>query len=202
MVSDMKRRSVLAGIGAATLSTVVPAGAAVALSTSQARELVDRLVEEINVVINSGESEARMLTRFEGIFERYANTQVIALRVLGSDARSASPAQIRAFTAAFEGYIARKYGRRFREFIGGRIVVDRARVVKSWIEVQTTAHLQGEAPFRVDFLVKEGGGRDLFFDLVIEGISLTRVEREEVGAMLDSRRGDLDRLIDDLRGAG
>ncbi|MFV2033588.1 MAG: phospholipid-binding protein MlaC [Halocynthiibacter sp.] len=197
----MKRRTVLAGIGACALGALVPLGA-MALTTAQARALVARLVGEINSVINSGESEERMLTRFEGIFEQYANTEIIALRVLGSDARSASPAEVRAFTVAFEGYISRKYGRRFREFIGGRIEVSSARPVKSWFEVQTTALLQGEAPFRVDFLVREANGRDLFFDMLIEGISLTRVEREEVGAMLDRRRGDISRLIEDLRGAG
>lgn len=202
MVSDMmKRRSILKGMGAGALTLSLP-NAALALNTAQARGLVDALVGEINRVINSGASETRMLRDFERIFGRYANTTVIAFRVLGSDARSASDRQKRDFVAAFEGYIARKYGRRFREFIGGRIAVEDARPVKSWFEVQTTTHLQGQAPFRVDFLVKEAGGRDLFFDMVIEGISLTRIEREEIGAMLDSRGGDLNRLIADLRNAG
>jgi len=202
MVSNMmKRRSVLKGFAASALAFALP-NSAFALNTDQARRLVDALVGEINRVINSGANESRMLRDFEGIFGRYANTTVIAFRVLGADARSASDRQKREFVSVFEGYIARKYGRRFREFIGGRIEVENARPVKSWFEVETTTHLQGEAPFRVDFLIKEAGGRDLFFDMVIEGISLTRIEREEVGAMLDSRGGDLDRLIADLRNAG
>lgn len=201
MVSDVKRRTVLTGLGASFVAASVP-GSAVALTTSEARSLIDTVVGEITRVINSGGSESRMLRQFEQIFERFANTAVIAIRVLGADARSASQEQLRAFTTAFRGYISRKYGRRFREFIGGRIEVDSARAVKSWHEVQTTAHLQGEAPFRIDFLVKEAGGRNLFFDMVIEGISLTKVEREEIGAMLDRRRGNLDQLISDLRNAG
>jgi len=201
MVSDVKRRTVLAGLGAGVVVAAVP-GSAMALNTAEARRLIDDVVSEITRVINSGGSESRMLTQFERIFDRFANTAVIAIRVLGADARSASQAQLRNFTVAFRRYIARKYGRRFREFIGGRIEVNSARAVKSWHEVQTTAHLQGEAPFRIDFLVKEAGGRNLFFDMVIEGISLTKVEREEIGAMLDRRRGNLDQLISDLRNTG
>ena len=47
-----------------------------------------------------------------------------------------------AFTKAFRGYISRKYGKRFREFIGGKIEVRGARPVKSFFEVKIDAMLQ------------------------------------------------------------
>jgi len=50
--------------------------------------------------------------------------------------------------------------------------------------------------------VSDRSGQDLFFDMVIEGISLRLSERTEIGAMLDRRRGDIDGLIQDLRSAG
>ena len=62
-------------------------------------------------------------------------------------------------TDAFQGYIARKYGRRFREFIGGRLEVKGVRKVKNWFEVETTAFLRGEAPFAVTFHVSNRVGR-------------------------------------------
>ena len=200
-VSNLKRRSFLGGAAALGGATLLPQSA-FALTLSEARDLVDELVEEINAIINSGRSEAQMLDDFEDLFGVYANTQVIALRVLGADARSVSRAQINRFTDAFAGYISRKYGRRFREFIGGRVEVTDSREVNTWFEVRTIAHLQGVEPFRVDFLVKEAGGRDLFFDMAIEGISVTRVEREEIGAMLDARGGDLDAVSQALRDLG
>ncbi|WP_289080049.1 ABC transporter substrate-binding protein, partial [uncultured Sulfitobacter sp.] len=60
------------------------------------------------------------------------------------------------------------------------------------------AYLRGEAPFEVKFLVSDRSGKDLFFDMVIEGISMRLSERTEIGAMLDQRRGDIDALIADL----
>ena len=120
-----------------------------ALTVDQARGLVDKTVAEINSIISSGKSESAMLRSFEQLFASYADVPTIARSALGPAARTASKAQLSAFTKAFQGYISRKYGRRFREFIGGRIEVTDAREVKSFVEVITTAYMQGEAPFEI-----------------------------------------------------
>jgi phospholipid transport system substrate-binding protein len=201
MANNMSRRSVLA-LGAAWALVALHARPAAALTASEAGELISRAVADITRVINSGKSEAAMYADFERIFRQYADVPTIARSTLGPDARRASAAQLAAFSDAFAGYMARKYGKRFREFIGGQITVRSASAVKSFFEVQATADLRGEAPFAVTFLVSDRSGRDLFFDLLIEGISLLKTERTEIGAMLDSRRGDIDRLTWDLRNAG
>ncbi len=74
--------------------------------------------------------------------------------------------------------------------------------IKTWHEVRSTAYLRGEAPFELKFLISDRSGRDLFFDMVIEGISLRLSEKTEIGAMLDRNRGDIDGLVRDLRAAG
>jgi len=178
------------------LFTAVPAAFAVGLD--QARALVDLLVRDVNAVIASGKNEAGMLRDFEVIFDRYADVPTIARYALGNEARRATPAQLQGFTSAFRTYIARKYGRRFREFIGGEIVLREARDVPNGVEVETTAVLQGQAPFRVDFQVSDRSGQVLFFNIIIEGINMLLSERTEILAMLDQRRGDIDRLIADM----
>ena len=181
---------------------VAAASPALALTDAKAKALVDALVGEINRVIAKGGSLPGMIRDFEMIFTRYADVNIIAQSTLGPDVRRASPAQLRAYTEAFRGYIARKYGKRFQEFVGGKIEVNSVRQVKTWREVISTAYLRGEAPFEVKFLVSDRSGKDLFFDMVIEGISMRLSERTEIGAMLDQRRGDIDALIADLKRAG
>jgi phospholipid transport system substrate-binding protein len=197
MTFAITRRALLAHAAAAA-ALVAGAPAAFAVSLSEAQQLVDRLVADVNAVIASGKSESAMLDDFERIFQAYADVPTIARYSLGADARSATPAQLSAYTDAFAKYIARKYGRRFREFIGGRIEVVTARNVPNGVEVQTTAVLVGEAPFRVDFWVSDGSGRTKFFNIVIEGVNMLLSERSEIQAMLDQRRGDINRLIADL----
>ena len=198
--TDSTRRQVLAGLLGTAVFLTAPA--AFALSEAEARRLIDGVVGDINAIINSGKSERAMYGDFERVFRRYADVPAIARTALGPPARSASSAQMRAFTDAFVGYLARKYGKRFRDFIGGKVEVTGARAVKSFQEVQAVAKLQGQAPFAVSFMVSDRSGSDRFFDLLIEGISLLKSERAEIGAMLDKRRGDLNAMIVDLKRAG
>lgn len=182
--------------GAAALALPLPA---LALNVDQAKDLVGRAIGEVNATINSGKSERAMFGDFERIFVRYADVPTIARSALGVAARSASGGQMSAFTKAYQGYIARKYGRRFREFIGGVIEVTDARPLKSYYEVVSVAKLKGEAPFDLRWHVSDKSGKNLFFNIIIEGVNMLASERTEIGAMLDKRRGDIAALTADLK---
>lgn len=201
MMSKLTRRTFITTSVAAIAGSFVSTKA-FALNDGQAKALVDRVVNDINKVIASGQPVSRMIKDFETIFRKYADVNIIARSTLGADAKRISSSQMKSYTDAFRGYIARKYGKRFNEFVGGRIEVKGARKVKSWYEVKSTAYLRGEPPFEVLFLVSDRSGKDLFFDMVIEGVSLRLSERTEIGSMLDRRNGDINALIQDLRKAG
>lgn len=192
--SRMSRREFALVALAASTAFAMPLPAS-ALTVDDARALIDKVIADVNGIISSGKSEAAMLKDFEGIFADYGDVPVIGRSALGVAARSASPAQMTAFTKAFQGYISRKYGRRFREFIGGRIEVNDAHPIKSYFEVVSTAYLQGEAPFELRWHVSDKSGRKLFFNLIIEGVNMLASERTEIGAILDQQGGDIDKLI-------
>ena len=193
-----RRRGVLTALLATAALPVLPRPAA-ALSAGEAQSLVERAVVDVNRVIASGASEGAMIRQFEQIFRDYGDVPVIARSVLGPPARTASRAQMNAFTSAFESYIATKYGRRFREFIGGEITVTGARPVRSFFEVSSTVNLRGQSPFDLRWLVSDGSGRARFFNLIIAGVNLMISERNEIGAMLEARGGDIDALAAHLR---
>ncbi len=198
-ISKVSRRGFLLA-ASATLATL--AHPAFALTDEQAKSLVDRAVADINKVIASGKPVSSMIRDFEKIFSKYADVNIIARSALGPDARRLTSSQSRAYTKAFQGYIARKYGKRFNEFVGGKIEVKGVRKVKSFHEVKGTARLRGQAPFEVNFLVSDKSGSSKFFDLIIEGISLRLSEKAEIGAMLDKNKGDINGLIADLKKSG
>lgn len=193
----MHRRSFLTGLTAS--AALVPAAPLWALNEAGASKLINSLVTDINKVIASGKAESAMFREFERIFKRYSDTSYIAAYALGVDARRASSAQKRNFSKAFQAYISRKYGKRFREFIGGSLEVKSVKRVKKWYEVSTLARLQGQAPFEVTFLVSDRSGKDLFFNMYIEGVNLLLTERTEIGAILDSNKGDIDAMITELK---
>jgi len=194
----LSRRSMIALATGASASLALPLPA-LATTKRSAKKLVEKVVADINRIIDSGKGETAMLADFEQVFADYADVETIARYALGVEARSASVAQINAFTEAFRKYMSTKYGKRFREFIGGRVEVQEARLVKSFYEVSTTAYLQGMAPFEVTFLVSDRSGEEKFFNMFIEGLNMLLSERTEIGAMLDKRRGSLDLTIQDLQ---
>ena len=187
-----RRQFTLAAMAAST-ALALPRRA-LALTVDDARELVGRTIDTVNGIINSGKSESAMLKEFEAMFVKYADVPVIARSALGPAARTASAGDISAFTKAFQGYISRKYGRRFREFIGGKIEVTDARPLKSYFEVISVAYLQGEAPFDLRWHVSDKSGKNKFFNLIIEGVNMLASERAEIGALLDQQGGDVGKL--------
>ena len=194
-MSNLTRRGFLSFVGASAVAAMLPVPA-FAFSDSDAESLITKTVADINAIINSGKSENSMYRDFQKVLITYADTPSIARSVLGPPARSASKGDLNAFTKAFEGYLSRKYGSRFREFIGGRIEVNSTQKVNSIFDVRCTAILKGEPPFAISFIVHERSRK--FIDLQIEGISLLKSERAEIGAMLDQAGGSIPALTKQL----
>ena len=183
----------------ASICSVLEPRLVFASQQNTAIEIVDQAVSKINQIINSGDTQTQMLRSFERVFNAYADVPTIAKYALGRDARTASEGQLKAYIKAFSGYFSNKYGKRFREFIGGRIQIKSVVEVKNYYSVNTIAHMPAYEPFEVDFLVSDRSGQPLVFNLIIEGVNMLLAERQEIGALLDRNSGNIDALIDDLR---
>lgn len=184
---------------AASICAVLRPDVAVSSQQDAAVKVVDKAVSDINQIINSGDTERKMLRSFEKVFNTYADVPTIAKYALGRDVRTASALQINDYTKAFSTYFATKYGKRFREFIGGTIEIVSVEKVKKYYLVNTIAHMPAYEPFDVDFLVSDQKGRPLIFNLIIEGVNMLLAERQEIGALLDRNSGKIDTLIGDLK---
>ncbi|MCA8867087.1 MAG: ABC transporter substrate-binding protein [Rhodobacteraceae bacterium] len=196
----LTRRHALGTLAVAFGAAILP-GASLALTETEASNLIGQMVDDLNGIINSGRSESAMFSEFEALFAKYADVPIIAQSALGAAWRGASAGQRNSYVAAFRGYMARKYGKRFREFIGGKIVVTGTQLVKSGYLVSSVVKLSNGKPFEVEWQVSDKSGRNKMFNMFIEGISLLATERTEIGAMLDRRNGNLNQLIEDLKTA-
>lgn len=196
----MQRRFFLAG--ATALTALFSASSSVALTKASAQALIDRLSKDILAVINTGKTGTALYKDFDKLFGKYATVDAIAKKCLGPAWRSASKSDQTAYVRAFRGYISRKYGKLFREFIGATIKVQSAKAVKSGYLVKSRVKLASGNPFSVDWQVVERNGKVQFFDLYLQGISMIKSEREEIGIMLDKSGGKVSRLIPLLKKAG
>ena len=182
----------------ASLCSVLEPRLIFASQQTTAVAIVDQAVSQINQIINSGGTQTQMLSSFERMFNVYADVPTIAKYALGRDARTASEDQLKAYIRAFSGYFSNKYGKRFREFIGGKIEIKSVVKINNYYSVNTIANMPAYEPFEVDFLVSDRSGQPLVFNLIIEGVNMLLAERQEIGALLDRNSGNIDALIDDL----
>ena len=191
---SLPRRAVLAGAGGLMLSTALP-NFAFGLSQDTAIRFIQEVVADVHIIINAGNPEDQMLADFDVFFRKYGEVALIAKTALGAPGRRASKSQISAYINAYQGYISRKYGRQFRRFAGADIIVISSRDAGTkGVIVRSLVDLPVKSDFDLEWWVIEVNGHPKMFDLIIEGISLISSERTEIGALLESVGGDINKL--------
>ena len=195
---SMNRRAFFAA-GAAVLAFAAPR-MALALTEEQAKALIELTISDIRKLLREpGTSESRA-PKLETIMQERANVPLLARFSAGRAWREMSSGQKDNFVGAFSRYIAATYSRRFDEYSGDPDIslgnaIDAGR---KGILVESPINVPNREPIAVEWLVSDRGGRVEIVDLVIEGISMAATQREEIGAMLDKRNGDVDALIEHL----
>ena len=194
------RRNTL--IGLTSVLAIAPSMPVMALTKSEAEALINSLTNDVLATINAGKSQSAMFKDFENIFSRYADVPLIAQKALGTTWRTASASQRKAYVAAFRGYMARFYGKRFEEFIGSDIKVKKSRKTSGGYLVDTNIKLRGSSAFKAQWHVIDARGKTLMYNLFLEGVSVLSDVRVQIGSMLDKRGGSIDKLTAHLRTAG
>lgn len=196
-ISDTRidRRGLMRGAAGLGIALAL-AGPAASQSTSAAQQLVTTLSGELTRLVNSGQSSAQVIASFQTLLGKYADMTAISGAVTGPAWRTATPAQKQAFVPAFTGYFARRYGKTFSEYKNAQITVAGAEDAgKAGVLVNSVVTRPGQEDIRVGWQISDRSGSTRVVNLIIEGVSALANERAEVGAMLDSVGGDLDKLI-------
>lgn len=201
MTSEIDRRGLLTMLAAFGLAAALPSAGWAQAAVTRAEALVAQLSADLLRLINSGRSEAQLYSEFERILARYGDMPAVAASVLGPPWRGASAAQQQAFVAAFQTYLARKYGRQFRDFQRADVLVDRARDAgRAGVLVETRVTRPGQEALDVGWQVSERGGQPRVVNLIIAGVSMLATERAEIAARLEAQRGSVDGLIRSMQG--
>lgn len=191
------------GVAVALVPGILPSRAG-ALDGAEATSHVVATIDEVVALVNAPGAAADKAARLRAIMERRAAMPEIARFAAGVAWRSMDAQQQARFVDAFSKFVSAIYVGRFEEYSGAAVtgkVYEIGQVVdagKKGILVKSSIVRQGEAPVSVDWLVTDRPGRVVIADIVIEGVSMLVTQREEIGAMLESRGGDIEKLIQDL----
>ncbi|MEM9144977.1 MAG: ABC transporter substrate-binding protein [Pseudomonadota bacterium] len=170
-----------------------------ALSSDAARAHVEQAVDAVLALVRGPGDGAAKADKLAGVLETYAAMPQIARFAAGIAWREMGDDQQQRYTAAFLHFLSTVYARRFGEYAGQSVTVGGVTDSgKRGLTVSSTVSQAGGQPILVDWLVTDRPGRIVIADIVIEGVSLLITQREEIGAMLNARGGDVERLISDL----
>jgi phospholipid transport system substrate-binding protein len=199
MTATFNRRAALVLVGGALSAAVAPA-AARAATEAEALTFITKVVGEVEALVKSGRSTADQATGFRVLFESRAASQQAARFVMGLAWRDMTADQQTRFHGAFLDHIANVYAGLLSEYSGQTISVTQAKDFgRKGVLVYSLAQGGGTSDVAVEWLVSDRGGRGVeLIDITIEGISLLQSQRQEFGAMLEKRGGDVDTLIADL----
>ena len=196
--SPIPRRAVLAMAVtfAAGLTLTSPA-----LAANPAEEFVqDNIHKGLDILNNKGLAADQRRTQFEGFLLGLTDMKRIADFTLGQYRRSASPADVAAFEAAFQNYAVAVYQSYFAKYAGQSLKVtgSQARTPDDFIvatQLIDPNDNSGQQPLEVDFRVRTDSGKPVVVDFSVAGIWLALEERDQFTAFLGQNNGNVRTLI-------
>jgi phospholipid transport system substrate-binding protein len=199
------RRLVIAGFVAITAMSAMlhPVRAA-----STAESFVSTNIDKgLQILGNKSLPPAQRSSQFQSFLEQLTDIDRIAKFTLGNARRTASPADVSAFDAAFRNYAIAVYQSYFNKYAGQTLKVTGSTSVAANDDVVKTILVDPSDhsgnPLEVDFRVKSDTGKPMVVDVSVGTsngglISLAIEERDQFSAFLSQHNGSIPALVTHL----
>jgi phospholipid transport system substrate-binding protein len=155
--------------------------------------LSQRAITELSSAATDKERAAKLLP----ILREYFDMPKLAKHTLGLYWKRATPEEQQAYVEVFTEYMSAVYGKRFAEYSGQQLAVQKVRETGDIATVFTiVTGAEGEP--RVDWDVNTADGNKIT-DVRVEGLSLAETHRQEFASVISSNGGKVSALIDILK---
>ena len=121
---------------------------------------------------------------------------------LGSHRKTLSDEKKNEYSDAFKNYFLNSFSSRLAEYSNPVIEVDsKEKINENYTIVSSTLAATDKRPaIKIDWRIyTKNPDRPLIRDLIIEGLSLARTQKEEFNSIIQSANGDIDVLIKNLK---
>lgn len=190
---------------ALSLSALSFALAGPALAANPAEAFVTENVNKgLGILNNKALSVQQRREQFENLLLGLIDIKRIAEFTLGNYRRTASPADIEAYDAAFQDYATAFYQFYFAKYNGQSLKVTGSQARAADDVIVTTQLIDpndhsGQRPMEVDFRIRTNTGKPVLVDVSVEGIWLTLSQRDMVVSVLGNGNGGIPALCAQLR---
>lgn len=197
MIVHSFRTTVLAVILAIGMS----AGSARADGVDAAMGFIQKLGDKaISTIAATEKDEEERLRQFRGLLSENFDVPGIGRFVLGRYWRVATPEQRDEYLKLFEESIIRTYARRFSDYSGETVEVERARRDgDDFILVESRIQRPTGGPIAVTWRLLGEGESFKIVDVVVEGVSMSVTQRSDFASVIQSGGGNIEALLKVMR---
>ena len=163
---------------------------------------VQSTVNKASRILSSDMSIEKKINELKLIAKETVDIKGIGFYTLGSARKSLSDEQKKKYAELFEKYFLKSFSSRLAEYTNPEISVEGKKVLsEKYTIVNSLLKATNERPeIKIDWRIYTKKPDDpLIRDLIIEGLSLARTQKEEFQSILNSNDGDIEVLFDTLK---
>ena len=159
---------------------------------------VQSTVNRASAILTKSISKEDKMNELKLIAKDTVDIKGIGLYTLGSFRKNLSESQKNEYSSLFENYFLKTFSSRLSEYTNPKIEVKDKKVLnKNYTIVNSVLVGTSERPeVKIDWRIyTKNPDNPLIRDLIIEGLSLVRTQKEEFSSILNSNSGDINSLF-------
>ena len=164
-------------------------------------DLINEIVDQASIVLSSDDPVESKIIKLNDIAERSVDINGIGMYTLGKHRKSISEEEKSKYQKLFKSYFLKSFSSRLVDYTDPKInvvsekkVSDKYTIVNSILEAS-----KGRPEVKIDWRIyTKNKDNPLIRDLIIEGLSLARTQKEEFASILNSNDGNINSLFESL----
>ena len=166
------------------------------------KDFVQSTIDKASEILSSESSKDEKIVQLRDIAKNTVDIRGIGFYSLGSHRKSLDSDQKKEYLEIFEQYFLKSFSSRLAEYSDPKIRVDSQEKLNEKYTMVSSTLLAGEdkPEVKIDWrIVTKDPNNPLIIDVVIEGVSLAKVQKEEFNSIIQSNNGDIKVLFSTLQ---
>ena len=166
--------------------------------SSDPKQFISEVVNETKKILAETNSQEFKTTKLSEMAMNTVDIKGIGYYTLGSYRKKLSDDQLEKYSVLFEKYFLKSFTSRLTDYSDPKIDVLSAEALNSKYTIVKSLLLATDKKpeVKIDWRVyTKNPDRPLIRDLIIEGLSLARTQKEEFASVIESNNGDITKLF-------
>ena len=163
---------------------------------------VQSTVNRASTILGGDLSKDKKIEELKGIAKETVDIRGIGFYTLGKHRKNINDEQKKQYSKLFEGYFLKSFSSRLAEYSNPEIeVISQEKINDKYTIVSSILVATKERPeVKIDWRIyTKNPEKPLIRDLIIEGLSLARTQKEEFNSIIQSNDGDINALFASLK---